>query len=398
MVWTWFFPIVASALSPALTPGPTPEPTPDVVELHDGSRLVGEIHSTADGITLESALGCLHFASREIARLERRNDLLPRVRNALRAAGEQGHALLAVATFALDRGLYPEAFDALDAAAAASAPPQAMGEFAAELDAAALLEGCGRGRPPQSEANRCALLARVGGRSLSRAAFARQRLLEIEPQSRTDFLLDRLARGSAVERRAAVTLLAAEPNARALGKLVRASLLDSDAAVRDGARTAALASHHPQLVTAYLPALATDSATLRQRAYPALAELKDPRAVDGLIGMLEPRPAPAGSGGGSTPPRANVFFGEQRAFVQDFDVEIANGAVIAKPVIGVLQSGVALDVAVAGVLVIRTEERRVVVDALQRLTGQSFGSDAAAWRNWWSAQHGELPADTASRR
>ncbi|MBL8841578.1 MAG: hypothetical protein JNL90_08635 [Planctomycetes bacterium] len=363
---------------------------PDVLELRDGSRLVGESRSTATGVVLDGALGRLHFESREIAHLERRNDLLPRVRSARLAAGEQPHALLAVATFALERGLYPEAFDALDAARAAGATEAQLADAAAELDAQALLDGCARALPPTDDAARRELLARVGGRSASRAAFATRRLLELEEQARTDFLLERLARGTAVERRGAVALLQAAPAERALGKLVRASLLDSDREVRDAARTAALASRHPQLVVAYLQALATDSSTLRQRAYPALAELRDPRAVDGLIAMLEPRAAPAG-GGGSSPARAHVFFGEQRAFVQDFEVEIAQGAVIAKPVIGVLQSGVALDVAVAGVFVIRREERAVVVDALRRLTGAELGHEAAAWRSWWRAQKGELP-------
>lgn len=363
---------------------------PDVVELRDGSRLVGESRATRDGIVLDGALGRLHFASREIARLERRNDLLPRVRSARLAAGERAHALLAVASFALERGLYPEAFDALDAARAAGASEAQLEEGAAELDAQGLLDGCGRALPPTDDATRRGLLARVAGRSSSRADFARRRLLELEEQARADFLIERLARGTAVERRGAVVLLQASPTERALGKLVRASLLDSDQEVRDGARTAALASRHPQLVVAYLEALQTDSSTLRQRAYPALVELRDPRAVDGLIAMLEPRSAPAG-GGGASPARAHVFFGEQRAFVQDFDVEIAQGAVIAKPVIGVLQSGVALDVAVAGVFVIRREERTVVVDSLRRLTGAELGADAAAWRSWWRTQAGVLP-------
>ena len=84
--------------------------------------------------------------------------------------------------------------------------------------------------------------------------------------------------------------------------------------------------------------------------------------------------------------------------MQDFDVEIAQGAVIAKPIIGVLQSGVTLDVAVAGVFVIRMEERRAVLRTLAALTGKELGADPAAWRSWWSSQGGALPPVVAASR
>jgi hypothetical protein len=166
--------------------------------------------------------------------------------------------------------------------------------------------------------------------------------------------------------------------------------------VRDAARTAALASGHADLASPYLRALETDDEQLRQRAYPALAELpQDPRVVPALVHMFDPRPAKkAGGGAGYVPPRAYVNFGEQRAFVQDFDVQIANGAVIAKPIIGVLQSGVVLDVAVAGVVVISHVERVAVVQTLRKVSGQSFGEDPGAWAAWWNAQ---VAAAKASR-
>lgn len=368
---------------------------PEVVELHDGSRLVGELRSSKEGVVLTSPLGRLEIGHDQIARLERRNDLLTRHRLAQAAAGTQPHALLSLASFDLDRGLYPEAFDAADAARAAGADPALIEALQQRLAADALLDGAAPALPPTDDATRRKLLVRLIGSSESRAAFARPLLLAGEPQATQAFLLDRLANGPASERRAAAHLLGEQLSDRALGKLVRASLIDSDDQVRGAAREAALRSRHPELAVPYLKALETDDSRFRERAYPALAELRDPRAVDGLIAMLEPRAAP-GSGAGSSPPHANVYFGEQRAFVRDFDVEIAQGAVIAKPVIGVLQSGVVLDVAVAGVFVIRAEERRAALGALKKLTGQSFGADAATWHAWWKQQGGTLPSVAAA--
>jgi hypothetical protein len=189
----------------------------------------------------------------------------------------------------------------------------------------------------------------------------------------------------------AIDLLGELRTDQGLAKLIRSSLVDESAEIREHARNAALRSEHPDLASPYLRALQVDDEEIRERAYPALAEIRDPRVVPALIGMLEPHPVKAGGGPGSLP-RAHVFFGTQRTFIQDFDVEIAQGAVIAKPIVGVLQSGQLLDVAVAGVVEISHVERASVVSALRRLSGQQqLGSDPVAWQKWWSAQGGQLP-------
>ncbi len=363
---------------------------PEVVELADGSRLVGELKGTKGGVVLTSPLGRLEIAHAQIARIERRNELLARHEAGRAAAGQKPHALAALVGMALDHGLYAEAFDAFDAAAAFGADEPSLRELRHRLHGEALLDGVAPSLPPDDDAARRRLLSRVSGQSESRAEFAALLLRAGEPQATESFLLARLADGPVGERRAAAQLLAEAPSPRVLGKLIRASLLDADDVLRTRTRTAALASGHPDLAVAYLAALATDDARLRERAYPALEAIRDPRVVDGLIAMFEPRPAADGTSGAS-PARAHVFFGEQQAYVRDFDVEIAQGAVIAKPVIGVLQSGVLLDAAVAGVHVVRMTERRVALGALRRLTGADFGVDAAAWRAWWSQQGGTLP-------
>ena len=381
--------LVATALAPF-------HPAPDILELHDGSRLVGELRNTATGYLLSGPLGRLEFDRGQVARIERRNDLLATFEQARAAAGTRPHALASLVAIALDRGLYGEAFDACDDAAAAGAAAETIADLQARLASEALLDGTAPALPPADDAARRKLLARVGGSSASRAAFARALFRSEEPQQHHVFLRGRLAAGTTAERRGAVLLLGEAPSERTLNQLIRASLLDRDASVRAVALEASLASNHPQLAVPYLAALDTDDSNLRTRAYPALARLRDPRAVDGLIAMLEPRQRAPGGGGGASPPRAHVFFGVQRAYVSDFDVEIAQGAVIAKPVIGILQSGVLLDVAVAGVFIIRHEERRAVLGALGKLTGQSLGDDPLAWHAWWREQGGKLPPVAAA--
>ncbi len=59
------------------------------------------------------------------------------------------------------------------------------------------------------------------------------------------------------------------------------------------------------------------------------------------------------SGGTSGGPRANVSFLKSQAIISDFDVEVAQGAVIADPVVTNVVSGVVLDARVLGVTIVR---------------------------------------------
>ena len=363
---------------------------PDVVELKDGTRHPGEVRSRRNAIELATPLGVQRFQAEEIASIERRADQLPLYQSALGTAGRQPHALVSLSRWCLERGLYPEAFDCLDRAhAVAPQDPAVAGAMTTLIDEA-VLDGVATGLPPDVD-QRERLLERVGGRSASRAAFAKALLLQAPSEELVSWLVEELNDLDHPVRIGAIDLLGALRSDKGLAKLIKFSLVDESGSIREHARAAAVRSEHPELALPYLRALQIQDETIRTRAYPALAELRDPRAVPALIHMLEPHPIPAGGGSG-TLPRAHVYFGVQRSFVQDFDTEIAQGAVIAKPVIGVISSGTILDVAVAGVVQISHVERAAVVSALRRLSGrQDLGDDPVAWSNWWSAQGGRLP-------
>jgi hypothetical protein len=364
--------------------------SPDVVELRDGTRHPGESRTRKETVELVSPIGVMKFPAAEVARVERRNDLLPLYRSALEAAGTRAHALVTLSKWCLERGLYPEAFDCVDRAVAAAPQDPHVTEALGAIARDAVLDGAPPSEWPDVE-TRERLLDRVVGKSPSRAAFARALLLQAQDEELVPWLLGELEDLDVGVRAGAAALLGDVGGTRALGKLIRLSLVDGNSTVRDAARASALRSNHPDLASPYLRALETDDERIRMRAYPALAEIRDPRVVPALLAMFDPRPVQGGGSGGGALPRSHVSFGAQQAFVQDFDVEIAQGAVIAKPVIGVIQSGVVLDVTIAGVVVVSHVEKAAVVGALRRLSGESFGADKAAWSRWWESQGGRLP-------
>jgi HEAT repeat protein len=366
---------------------------PDVVELKDGTRLIGEIAATKECVTIRTPLGTLEVPALDVARQMHRNDLIPRHRALVAGAGSEVRAWLTVATWDLQHGLYPEAFDSADRAAALAPGDPAVTALDDQLAREALLDDLSPADPPALEM-RGRLLERVAGKSPARAAFARAALERVDGDELEAWLITQLKSGRFEARIAAAKVLGDRRSDKALAQLIRSSLLDEHSDVRAAAREGAVASHHPDLATPYLKALTTGDERMRERAYPMLETLRDPRAVPALIDVLKPRPAPApdpSGGGGFNPPHQNIFIGEQRAYVRDFDVQIAQGAVIAKPIVGILQSGTALDVKVAGVVQITYVEQVEVVELLHRLTGQRLGNDPLAWESWWASSGGQLP-------
>lgn len=82
-------------------------------------------------------------------------------------------------------------------------------------------------------------------------------------------------------------------------------------------------------------------------------------------------------------PRSYVFFGKQIAAVTDFDVEVANSAFIADPIVTTLTEGVALEVRVVSVHL-----GRAIRNSLTRLTGADPGPKRTDWARWYEEQQG----------
>jgi hypothetical protein len=154
------------------------------------------------------------------------------------------------------------------------------------------------------------------------------------------------------------------------------------------------ATGEPALMLPVIRALESESAALRTHAAAALGVMGHAEAVEPLVTRLLTLPA-NGSSGGFQAPRAHIFVGRQIAFVQDFDVEVAQNAAIGNPQIGTLQEGVTLDVRVLGASTSSgytyAREAAAIRSSLEQLTGVRAGSTKTAWKAWWEAHKEQWP-------
>lgn len=167
------------------------------------------------------------------------------------------------------------------------------------------------------------------------------------------------------------------------------AVYDSSAAVRESAARAIGDVGALEVGGPLVRALDSDHGPLRVRAVEALGASREAAFVEPLMGRLYTLAAPprSGSGSGWRPPRSHLFVGTQRAYVQDFDVEVAQGSSVADPVVNTLVEGVVLDVGVIGVQEVHVRtELRALREALGRITGRRAGSSNKAWRAWWESE------------
>lgn len=331
----------------------------------------------------------------ESARLE--SEALEDLRGRRAALGRAAApALVELAAWALGEGLYDEALALLDDVLQAD-PDQP--------EALQLLrrDDLPFGMPSRADGRRDELLqfASAAPPALREMAVARLAGLPDQPALR-DALRERLTSAHASERElAALALrrLPAEAGSRdaELQELLRRAARDVSADVRRGAALALRDAGQPGLVVPLVTALGSASPWIRTHSAEALGLMGYGAAVPALVARLSTLPA-SGGGGGYVAPRSSLFVGTQTAFVQGFDVDIAQQAAIGDPEIGTLQAGVSLDVAVLGASGPGyVSESAALRTALERLTGARPGNSVAAWKGWWEAHRPEWePAEPAS--
>ncbi len=230
-----------------------------------------------------------------------------------------------------------------------------------------------RDKPRWARAEVDLLYAAAKKQSFLGAAMISRQLASFPMSIQINEAIDHAARGTEPQRFIAVQALGRSDETRRVKPLYRRALGDPSPQVRHEANRSLIKHDDGTTAGPFLKALMeSEMPVVRTRAAESLAMLGDRRAVPALIAAL----GAAGSGGA---PRNHVRFGRQTAYVKDFDVEIAQAAVIADPIVDIVEEGVVLDVAVVSVGI----ERRIYSSALNRLTGADLGGDVRDWVTWW---------------
>ena len=179
-------------------------------------------------------------------------------------------------------------------------------------------------------------------------------------------------------------------------RLMAHAVLDASEVARAGAADALAAAEEPALTVPVVRALSSKHALVRQQAAEALGNMGYTVAVPALMSHLAAISS-AQATSGTRAPHSHVFFGRQFAYVQDFDVEVAQFQSIADPQINVLIEGSVQDSAVQASRETATVvERATVRSALSELTGENPGRTSRAWLDWWERNQDRWVEPTAA--
>jgi hypothetical protein len=171
---------------------------------------------------------------------------------------------------------------------------------------------------------------------------------------------------------------------RALRPLIHRSLMDTEEAVRDAALAAVKQFDDPNLLSPYVGAMFSENEALAANAAHAVGEMGEVIGIEYLVYKLRAH------GGGVS--RSHIYLANQLSFIQDFDVEVAQTAFIADPIVGILQEGAVLEARVIATERSATIVERRVIRSLKKLSGVDMGSSPQAWAKWWKENKSKLMA------
>ncbi len=326
------------------------------------------------------------------ARVER--DLLRESERLARANGDDPGATerVRLASWMIDQGLYAEAVSELDrvlsvdpdhAAALAALPPRLIAVPSATGDDPA--------------AARAAVYTFGAGASPTGREYAIRELRRAEDWDAVRAELAEELRAQSLRRRsfAAHALGRLEPGAELKSLLMHAVLDPSEEARRASAQAVA-ATDDPAVLIPIIRALNSSSSRVRTQAAEALGNARMEHAVEPLMAHLSTLNAAQSTNPARRVPHGNIFVGRQFAYIQDFDVEVAQFQAVADPQVNVLIEGDALDAGVHSIGEYRfTYESRVVRGSLAQLTGENPGYTNRAWLDWWDEHGGDWTATLA---
>ncbi|MFQ5505064.1 MAG: hypothetical protein ACE5F1_09750 [Planctomycetota bacterium] len=361
-------PISPRSLQAASAQELSPQQDSGVLVLGNGERVVGEIRPTKDGYRVRQAGKLRTIPRDEVQRWLKRPDLEARLADLARLPNAQtSFALAQRSAWAFDNGLEDLAWPMLMDLYLVRAERGAI-RAAEQAASQVLLRSAGAQRNPTQLAR--SILLRVRKAKPETLAAARNRVAaytiaellarESEQADGGKRPLEALVRGYAEDsvgssRRkvARQALLRADPDGKRF--VYRLAVRFPKGPTRSSILDDIQSEQRQDDAADYLGLALLQARSLGRmlRTTEILGDLRSPKALPALYRMkskvpeLRAKLRRGSAGSGAT--RANISVVTQTSYIRDFDVEIAQAAAIADPVVDVIQSGVVLDVTVAGI-------------------------------------------------
>jgi hypothetical protein len=347
-------------------------PAQEILVLTDGSRVEGTRHSLGDRLELRSLFGRCEVPRDAVVStcgLQEARGLYEDAAEGL--PPEHIEARQALARFCLGRGYYTGLRRELDLMLEAQPNHPWVHDLLAEF--ARRWQPISReGRPLAGRRLAAYLLDDLAERDPFGAALAMHQGQDLDEAAVVHEAVAALRKGKPWARWAAARLLAPHRHTpERINPLYRAALADPVPVVRTEAVRSLKVTEDPVFVKLFAKNLSNPVARVRVNAAQALGEFGHGSAIRPLVQALADSWSPT---------RNHILVANQVAYVKDFDVEVAQNAVIADPIVDVVTDGAVLDVAVISISI----ERRTFAAALSRLTGINLGHDAQAWRAYLS--------------
>jgi len=348
-----------------------------VIHLTDGRVLRVQASPTADGWQIRQGRDWIELPADAVERVALEGDLKKESRKLDKAAGKDPVRRVAYADWLIQAGLHIEALQTLDRVLRKDPDQDAACELLARNHLPVAL--------PPVQPLEPFLVAGAKGTPVIREIACARLVSEPEIPGLREALRAELTSSSPRRRSFATLALRRAMPGQEVQPLLRRAVLDASADVRVGASLALRDVNDPAVILPVLRALESRNDRVRKNAIESLAVMNYKAAVRPLYSHL----VNLQSGSSGRVPHSHISVTRQMAYVQDFDVEVAQFSAIADPIINVLQEGVVLDAGVLGVheYVVQTE-RASSRRALASLTGARPGNTTASWKRWWS-EHGD---------
>jgi hypothetical protein len=364
-----------------------------ILHLRSGDTVRGRMRPTDAGWEYLRGREWTPVEGRLVERVELERDVLARARELERHVDRRKcETRVPYADWLLREGLLAEGLEQLDLVLEIEPDQPQARALIARL--AGKIVAPGSGEAGLAEAVRAAA---VGPRTLQELA-----VISLAARDPKDAVLSALrdALGShslRIRSFAALAIRRIEPVA-ATKELVTRAVLDGSAQVRRECSLALRDVRDEAVTLPVLRALGSKTSQVRENAIDALGAMNYPAAIEPLVARLGALAASSGSGGAWKAPASHIFVGRQHAYIQDFDVEVAQGAAVADPQVNTLVDGAVLDVRVIGVseMTVAVESRKVRT-ALEKLTGARPGDTNRAWLQWWDSTGKNPPPASGPR-